>query len=55
MIFLIKKGKKFKPPKHISLAASMNHTTLVVYRKPKIAIISNGDELVEPGSKDCSK
>ena len=49
---LIRKGTKLTP-KHMSLAASMNHTTLVVYRKPKIAIISNGDELVEPGSKDA--
>ncbi len=48
---LIKEGTKLTP-KHISLAASMNHTTLSVYLKPKIAIISNGNELVEPGSKD---
>ncbi len=35
----------------ISLAASMNHPTLPVQRKPKVAIISSGDELMQPGSE----
>ncbi len=51
---LIKKGTKLTP-KHISLAASMNYTNLQTYQKPKIAIISNGDELVKPGSKNAEK
>jgi len=38
-------------PRHISLAASMNHTSLLVYKKPTVAIISSGDELVRPGTK----
>lgn len=35
----------------LSLAASMNHPTLPVHRKPKVAVIATGDELVMPGSQ----
>ena len=35
----------------LSLAASMNHPTLPVHRKPRIAILATGDELVMPGSQ----
>ena len=49
---LIRKGEKLTP-KNISLAASMNHTSLSVYQKPRIAIISNGNELVKPGSRNA--
>ncbi|RTL77288.1 MAG: molybdopterin molybdenumtransferase MoeA, partial [Bradyrhizobiaceae bacterium] len=35
----------------LSLAASMNHPTLPVHRKPKVAILATGDELVMPGSQ----
>jgi len=34
----------------LSLAAGMNHPTLPVHRKPKVAILATGDELKEPGS-----
>ena len=34
----------------LSLAAGMNHAELPVYRRPKIAILATGDELVMPGS-----
>jgi molybdopterin molybdotransferase len=34
----------------ISLAASMGHATLPVRRKPRVAILANGDELVPPGA-----
>ena len=34
----------------ISLAASMNHPTLPVYKKPIVGILSTGDELIEPGN-----
>ncbi len=47
---LIENGTKIEP-RHISLAASMNHTSLLVYKKPTVAIISSGDELVRPGTK----
>ncbi len=36
-------------PADIALAASMNHATLPVHRKPVIALIATGDELVQPG------
>ncbi|MEO1066731.1 MAG: gephyrin-like molybdotransferase Glp [Pseudomonadota bacterium] len=35
----------------LSLAAAMNHRDLPVHRRPKIGILSNGDELVLPGNK----
>ncbi|MGI9356406.1 MAG: molybdopterin molybdotransferase MoeA [Rhizobiaceae bacterium] len=38
-------------PASLSLAAAMNHPTLPVRRKPVIAIIASGDELVLPGNK----
>jgi molybdopterin molybdotransferase len=38
-------------PRAISLAASMGHATLAVRRKPRVAILANGDELVPPGAK----
>ncbi len=37
-------------PRHVGLAASMGHESLPVRRKPRIALISTGDELVAPGS-----
>ena len=33
----------------IALAAAMNHPSLPVVRRPRVAIIANGDELVAPG------
>ncbi len=33
----------------LSLAAAMNHAALAVVRRPKVAILSTGDELVPPG------
>ena len=49
---LLNKGQLLKP-KDIALAASMNYVSLPVYKKPKIAVISTGDEIVLPGSKDA--
>lgn len=37
-------------PQSISLAASMNHPQLEVWRKPIVAILATGDELVLPGN-----
>ena len=34
----------------IALAAAMNHATLPVRRRPRVAIIATGDELVPPGA-----
>jgi molybdopterin molybdotransferase len=36
---------------HLTLAAAMNHATVPVYRRPRIAILATGDELVSPGGK----
>ncbi|KXG86705.1 gephyrin-like molybdotransferase Glp [Agrobacterium bohemicum] len=35
----------------ITLAAAMNHAELCVYRKPVVAVLATGDELVVPGGK----
>ena len=37
-------------PSQIALAAAMNHAALPVTRRPLVAIIATGDELVAPGS-----
>ena len=37
-------------PRAISLAASMGHAALPVRRRPRVAILANGDELVPPGT-----
>jgi molybdopterin molybdotransferase len=38
-------------PHAISLAASMGYAALPVRRRPRVAILANGDELVPPGTK----
>lgn len=38
-------------PGDIALCASMNLPSLQVYRRPEVAIIATGDELVQPGSE----
>jgi molybdopterin molybdotransferase len=35
----------------LTLAAAMNHASLPVYRRPRVAIIATGDELVSPGDQ----
>ncbi|SFT90912.1 molybdopterin molybdochelatase [Pseudovibrio denitrificans] len=35
--------------RELSLAGAMNHASLPVRKKPVVAILANGDELVEPG------
>jgi molybdopterin molybdotransferase len=34
----------------LALAAAMGHATLPVRRKPRVAVLANGDELVPPGT-----
>lgn len=34
---------------HLTVAAAMNHPTLEIYRRPRVAILATGDELVVPG------
>ena len=43
-------GRRFGV-REIAIAAAMNHATVPVRRKPRIAIIATGDELVPPGVK----
>jgi molybdopterin molybdotransferase len=38
-------------PRELTLAAAMNHVELPVRRKPKVAILATGDEVVAPGSE----
>ncbi|SDR06801.1 gephyrin-like molybdotransferase Glp [Pseudovibrio sp. Tun.PSC04-5.I4] len=35
--------------RELALAGAMNHATLPLHKKPLVAILANGDELVEPG------
>jgi molybdopterin molybdotransferase len=37
-------------PHAISVAAAMGHASLPVRRKPRVAVLANGDELVPPGA-----
>ena len=46
---VLEKGIRIKP-QHIAVMASVGCTLPEVYLKPKVAIISTGDELVEPDS-----
>jgi molybdopterin molybdotransferase len=35
---------------HLTVAAAMNHPQLSVYRRPRVAILATGDELLQPGT-----
>jgi molybdopterin molybdotransferase len=45
---LLKAGRRLND-RDLSLAASMNHPDLPVRRRPKVALLATGDELVMPG------
>jgi molybdopterin molybdotransferase len=47
---LLRKGRLLSD-RDLALAAAMNHPTLPVHRKPKVALLATGDELVMPGGK----
>jgi molybdopterin molybdotransferase len=47
---LLKAGTRLGP-RELMLAAAMNHAELYVRRKPKVAILATGDEVVPPGSE----
>ncbi|CAM5787539.1 molybdopterin molybdotransferase MoeA [Cellulomonas persica] len=38
-------------PAHVAAAASVGRASLVVHRRPRIAVVSTGDELVPPGAE----
>lgn len=46
---LLRKGTRLGP-RGLVLAASANHATLPVIRKPMVALLATGDEIVPPGS-----
>ncbi len=46
---LLAPGRHLKP-RDILLAAASGHATLAVHKKPIVAILATGDELVEPGT-----
>lgn len=45
---LLPKGSRLSD-RDVMLAAAMNHPRLRVHRRPKVAVIATGDELIEPG------
>ncbi|NIQ92934.1 MAG: molybdopterin molybdotransferase MoeA, partial [Desulfuromonadales bacterium] len=46
--FVVSAGTVLRPPE-ISMLASFGRVYVPVFRRPKVAILSTGDELVEPG------
>ncbi|HKA64415.1 MAG TPA: gephyrin-like molybdotransferase Glp [Methyloceanibacter sp.] len=47
---LLRAGVRFGP-RELMLAAAMNHAELPVRRRPKVAILATGDEVVPPGTE----
>jgi molybdopterin molybdotransferase len=45
---LLRQGTRLSG-RDLMLAAAMNHATLPVHRRPKVAVVGTGDELVMPG------
>ena len=48
---IILRRDQFLGPHHVALIASSGHKTIEVFKKPEVAVITTGSELVEP-SKD---
>jgi molybdopterin molybdotransferase len=46
---LLARGHRFTS-RSLALAAAMNHPTVPVHRRPKVALLGTGDELLAPGS-----
>jgi molybdopterin molybdotransferase len=46
---LLTKGRRLTD-RDLALAAAMNHPTVPVHRRPKVAVLATGDELVMPGT-----
>ncbi|MGR6783102.1 molybdopterin molybdenumtransferase MoeA, partial [Aeromonas veronii] len=47
---LLRRGSRLSD-RDLALAAGMNHPLLPVHRRPRVAILATGDELVMPGSR----
>jgi molybdopterin molybdotransferase len=50
---LLPKGHRLSD-RDLALAAAMNHPSLAVHRRPRLAILATGDELVMPGSSPAA-
>ena len=50
---LLRTGKRLTP-RDLMLAAQMNHASLPVCRRPRVAVLASGDELVPPGGKPAA-
>jgi molybdopterin molybdotransferase len=46
---LLRRGRRLSD-RDLALAAAMNHPAVPVHRRPKVAVLATGDELVMPGS-----
>jgi molybdopterin molybdotransferase len=46
---LLRRGQRLSA-RDLALAAAMNHPTVLVHRRPKVAVLATGDELVPPGA-----
>ncbi len=46
---LLPRGRRLSD-RNLSLAAGMNYPQLAVYRRPRVAVLATGDELLPPGS-----
>lgn len=46
---LLEAGTRIRPA-HLSICAAANHASMNVYRRPRVAVLTNGDELKPPGS-----
>ena len=46
---LLRRGHRLSD-RDLALAAAMNHPTVPVHRRPKVAVLATGDELVMPGT-----
>ena len=47
---LLEPGTRLSP-RHLALAAAMNHAALPVHRRPRVGVLATGDELVLPGEE----
>jgi molybdopterin molybdotransferase len=47
---VLRKGRRLSD-RDLALAAGMNYARVAVHRRPKVAILATGDELVAPGSE----
>ena len=45
---LLARGRRLTD-RDLALAAAMNHSTVPVHRRPKVAVLATGDELIAPG------